>query len=70
MLTGAELASIFFLKKTFIIFLLLDYLQKFSLIAGIWVWKTFLLLKNSIQTLAAADPLIVPLVMCTRLRWM
>ena len=68
MLTGAKLASIFFFY--FIIFFLSDYLQKFSLIAGIWVWKTFPLLRSSIQPLAAADPLIVPLVMCTRLRWM
>lgn len=45
MLTAAKLASIFF----FIIFFLLDYLQKI-LFAGIWGWKTFLLLKNSIQT--------------------
>lgn len=44
MLTAAKLASIFF-----IIFFLLDYLQK-NLFAGIWAWKTFLLLKNSIQT--------------------
>lgn len=65
MLTATKLASRFFFKN-----FLSDYLQKFSLIAGIWVWKPFLLLKNSIQPVAAADLLIVPLVMCMPLRWM